>query len=190
MKKIFSVIGNLKFTKKKSDSKTIKLKPQSTLEKTVRISEEFEINVKGIPTDLTPIEQKQMFMSLLKNGLNLSKDKEYQKGDNVFCGKATLNIKDKRYHLEYSISAMKVLQALSVYKEAFDYVNQGAESGKFDLELAEMAADFLKESAWKEVLEMTKPSQKSFVTARPIEISKQISAEKPTGEKEGKNGNE
>lgn len=190
MKKVFSVIGKLFSRKKKSDSKIVEPKVVNTTEKTVRLTDEFEINVKGIPANLTPVEQKQIFISLLKNGLNLSKEQAYQKGDNIFHGRASLNIKEKIYHLEYSISAMKVLQALSVYKEAFDYVNQGAESGKFDPELAEMAADFLKESAWQEVLGMPKPNQKSFANAKPVEQSKQISADEPTTEKEGKNVNE
>jgi len=147
---------------------------------------EFEITVKGIPSNLTPIKQKQIFTSLLKNGLNLSKEKTYQKGDNVFRGKASLNIKDKIYHLEYSISAMKVLQALSIYKEAFDYVNEGAESGNFDPELAEMAADFLKESAWQEVQGMSK-SNKKITASKSVENNKRISADKSVVQKEGKN---
>ncbi|RMG34664.1 MAG: hypothetical protein D6732_10375 [Methanobacteriota archaeon] len=190
MKKFFSAIGKLFSRKRKSDSKIIEPQAASTIEKTVRLTDEFEINVKGIPTNLTPVEQKQIFISLLRNGLNLSKERAYQKGDNVFRGNASLNIKDKIYHLEYSISAMKVLQALSVYKEAFEYVNQGADSGKFDLELAEMAADFLKESAWQEILGMPKPNQKGFSNTIPAENSKQISADKSITEKERENGNE
>lgn len=190
MKIVFSIIGKLFSRKEKKDSIIIESKAPITEEKTIRLTDEFEINVKGIPTNLTEVEQKQIFISLLKNGLDLSKEKEYKKGDNVFHGRASLNIKDKVYYLEYSISAMKVLHALSVYKEAFDYVNQGAESGKFDPELAEMAADFLKESAWQEVLGMPKPNQKSFANARFVENSKQISVGKPSAEKEGKNVNE
>jgi len=187
MKKLFSAISKFAF-QKKSDSKIIQPNIESTTERTVRISEEFEINVRGIPTNLTSIEQKRIFISLLKNGLNLSKDKKYQKGDNVFRGKASLNIKNKIYHLDYSISAMKVLQALSVYKEAFDYVNQGAENGKFDPQLAEMAADFLKASAWQEILGLDNPNQKDFTSVKPIELSKQLSTQNPN-EEEGKHDN-
>jgi hypothetical protein len=189
MKKIFSTLVKLINPKKKSVSAHPNSDVQKTTERTVRISDEFEINVKGIPADLTTTEQKQLFASLLKSGLNLSQDRMYQKGDNIFRGKASLNIKDKVHKIEYSISAMKVLQALSVYKEAFDYVNQGAEDGKFDPQMAEMAADFLKESAWQEILKLPKPNQKSFTTVDPVETGKQISTQKHI-EEEGKHGNE
>lgn len=184
MKKLFSTLSKIIHPKKENDSTQ-----QNTTEKTIRISDEFEINVKGVPADLTAAEQKQVFVSLLKSGLNLSQEKVYQKGDNIFRGKASLNIKDKVHKIEYSISALKVLQALSVYKEAFDYVNQGAENGKFDPQMAEMAADFLKESAWQEILKLPKPNNKSITTVDPLRTSKQISTQKHI-EEEGNHGNE
>ena len=162
MKTILSTISKLFFWKKQSNSKTAKSEIVNTSEKTVRLTDEFEMNVKGVPTNLTPTEQRMIFMSLLKNGLKLSEEKKYKKGDTIFHGRVLLNIKDGLYHLEYSINAVKLLHALSVYKEAFDYVNEGAVSGVFDPELAEMASDFLKESAWQEILKVSKQNQMDF----------------------------
>ena len=189
MKNFLSNVSQLIPRKKKSDSKVEPPNVRITTDKTLSVSEEFEINVKGIPTDLTPVEQKQILISLLRNGLSFSKDKEYQKGDNIYHGRASLNIKDKIYNLEYSITAMRALQALLVYKEAFDYVSQGAESGRFDPELADMAADFLKELAWKEVGGTPESSQPSITGIKSAEHSNQISSGKHASEKEGASGN-
>lgn len=172
MKKTDSLFSRL-FHKKKSDKPKVETPNiQNGVEKTVRISDEFQISVKGLPKDLTETEQKQIFTSLLKNGLNLSKDRAYRKGDDVFHGKAIVNMKNKAHQIEYSISAMKVLQALAVYKEAFDIVNQGAESGKFDPELAEAAADFFKESAKQEVFGYSRAKRKIITDVRPTETNK------------------
>lgn len=163
-----------KSSKKQEDTKaTVNLSDTPKLtERTVRISDDFEMNVKGLPNNLSEEEQKQVFNSLLKNGLNLSKNKSYKKGDDVFRGKAILNLKDRAYQIEYSISAMKVLQALAVYKEAFDYVNKGAENGTFDSDLAEAAADYFKESARHEVLGYSSRNRKTTTEVKPVEINK------------------
>ena len=187
MKKTLSLFSKLLHKKKDNKLKIETPNIQKGIEKTVRISDEFEINVKGLPNNLTEEEQKKVFISLLKNGLNLSKDKAYQKGDSVFRGKAILNIKDKVYQIEYSIGAMKVLQALAVYKEAFDYVNQGAESGQFDPELAEVAADFFKESARQEVFGYSSAKRKTTIEVKPAEIN-ELPANQNSNQEERRHG--
>lgn len=157
------------------------------IQKTIRLSDEFEVKVTGLPSSLSKEEQEQIFTSLLKNGLNLSKNKPYQKGEDVFHGKAVLNLKDKAYQIEYSISTLKVLQALAVYKEAYDYVNQGAATGRFDQDLAEAAADYFRESAKQEVLGYSNQKRKIVTKVEAVDL-KELPANQNPKQEERKDG--
>lgn len=117
----------------------------------VKMSESMQMTVKGLPPDLSPDKRAKVLNSLARNALLHLPERTYQEGETIYEGRAQLNILNKVYDVEFSVDATRVLTALAIYKEAFDEVNAGAAIGVYDEELAELTADYIKESAWREV---------------------------------------
>lgn len=118
---------------------------------TVKLSEDMQMTVRGLPPNLSPDQRTKVLASLVRNALLRLPERTYQEGENIYEGKAQLSVLDKVHDVEFSIDATRVLTALAVYKEAFDEINAGAATGIYDKELAELTADFIRESAWREV---------------------------------------
>jgi hypothetical protein len=118
---------------------------------TVKMSESMQMTVKGLPPSLSPDQRAKVLNSLARNALLHLPERTYQGGETIYEGRAQLNILNKIYNVEFSIDATRVLTALAIYKEAFDEINAGAATGVYDEELAELTADYIKESAWREV---------------------------------------
>lgn len=117
----------------------------------IKLSEDMQLRIEGLPPNLSREHRIKVLGSLVRNALEVAPERGYAKGERIHNGKARLRVIDRVYDVEFSIEATRVLTALAIYKEAFDAINAGAAAGIYDRELAEMTAEFVKESAWREV---------------------------------------
>lgn len=127
-------------------------KPPILASETIRLSDDIQLTVKGLPSKL-PLEKRNAILeSLVRNTLSRLPQRGYKKGENIHQGQARLKLNEQVYEIIFSLDAIRVLTALQIYQEAFDVINEGAKEGIYDLELAGLAADSIKQSAWDEVL--------------------------------------
>ncbi|NEP86479.1 MAG: hypothetical protein F6K18_06370 [Okeania sp. SIO2C2] len=117
----------------------------------INVSDDVQLTVKGLPSDLPKEKRKAVLESLIRNTLSRLPQRGYNKGENIYQGKAKLNFDNELYDVFFSLDAIRVITALEIYKEAFDAINAGAREGVYDSDLAELAANHIKQSAWKEV---------------------------------------
>jgi hypothetical protein len=118
---------------------------------TIKLSDDIQLTVKGLPSKLPPEKRNAILKSLVRNTLSRLPQREYKKGENIHRGKVRLKLNEQIYDILFSLDAIRVLTALQIYQEAFDVINEGAKEGIYDLELAGLAADSLKQLAWDEV---------------------------------------
>jgi plasmid maintenance system killer protein len=125
----------------------------------IKLSDDIQLTVKGLPSELPPEKRNAILESLVRNTLSRLPQRGYEKGENIYRGQASLKLNEQTYDIIFSLDAIRVLTALQIYKEAFDVINEGAKEGTYDLELAELAADYIKQSAWDEVQSAIHPNQ-------------------------------
>jgi len=149
--------GNKKFPPAES-SQILKEEGNQTTEQptvmaseTIKLSDDIQLTVKGLPSELPPEKRNDILESLVRNTLSCLPQRGYEKGENIHRGQASLKLNEQIYDIIFSLDAIRVLTALQIYQEAFDVINEGAKEGIYDLELAGLAADSLKQSAWDEV---------------------------------------
>jgi hypothetical protein len=149
--------GNKKFTPaessriQKEEGNQTTEQPTVMASETIKLSDDIQLTVKGLPSELPPEKRNGILESLVRNTLSRLPQRGYEKGENIYRGQASLKLNEQKYDIIYSLDAIRVLTALKVYKQAFDVINEGAKEGIYDLELAELAADYIKQSAWDEV---------------------------------------
>jgi hypothetical protein len=117
----------------------------------ITLSDDIQLTVKGLPSELPHEQRNSILESLVRNTLSCLPQRGYKKGENIYQGQASLKLNEQIYDIIFSLDAIRVLTALQIYQEAFDVINEGAKEGIYDLELAGLAADSLKQSAWDEV---------------------------------------
>lgn len=149
--------GNKKFTPVES-SRILKEEGNQTTEQptvmaseTIKLSDDIQLTVKGLPSELPPEKRTEILESLVRNTLSRLPQRGYEKGENIYRGQASLKLNEQKYDIIFSLDAIRILTALQIYKQAFDVINEGSKEGIYDLELAELAADYIKQSAWDEV---------------------------------------
>ena len=118
---------------------------------TIKISEDLQLTVKGLPPDLSTEYRSRVLAGLVSNALSRLPERAYEKGETIYAGRAKLIVLNKLHEVEFSIDAIRVMTALAIYKQAFDKINTGAATGLYDKELAELTADYVKGAAWDEV---------------------------------------
>ncbi|NET45489.1 hypothetical protein [Okeania sp. SIO2B3] len=126
----------------------------------IKVSDDVQLTVKGLPSDLPKEKRKAVLESLIRNTLSRLPQRGYNKGENIYQGQAKLNFNNELYEVFFSLDAIRVITALEIYKEAFDAINAGAREGVYDSELAELAANHIKQSAWNEVQSVTDLNQR------------------------------
>lgn len=119
--------------------------------KTFKISDELQISVQGFPAMLSQREKNTILTSLVHNTLKSLPDRSYQEGENIYQGHAKLKIENKIHEITYSLDAIRVLTALTIYKEAFDLIKKRAMHGVYDQELSDLTGNYLKQEAWQEI---------------------------------------
>jgi len=118
---------------------------------TLKISEDLQVTIKGLPPDLATKQRGKVIARLVKNILSRLPDRAYDPGETMYEGTAQLQLLDEVHEVKFSIEAIRVMTALAIYKNAFDKINTGAATGLYDKELAELTADHIKDAAWGEV---------------------------------------
>jgi len=117
----------------------------------IKLSDDVQLTVKGLPSDLPRDKRKAVLESLIRNTLSRLPQRGYDRGENIYQGQAKLKLNEKAYNVFFSLDAIRVITALQIYKGAFDAINAGAKEGVYDPELAEIAANHIKQYAWDEV---------------------------------------
>ncbi|MDB9518498.1 hypothetical protein PN466_16255 [Roseofilum reptotaenium CS-1145] len=123
----------------------------------IPVSDEIQLTVKGLPSELSEEERQSVFESLVRNTLLRVTKQSYQAGEKIHQGKFSLKVKGIAYEIMFSLDAIQAIAALQIYKDAFEKIKQGAKEGIYDLDLAESAAQYIKESAWDEVRDLIYP---------------------------------
>lgn len=123
----------------------------------IPVSDEIQLTVKGLPSELNEEERQAIFESLVRNTLLRVSKQSYQAGEKIHQGKVKLKVKGIPYEIMFSLDAIRTIAALQIYKDAFEKIKKGAKEGIYDLDLAESAAQYIKESAWDEVKDLIKP---------------------------------
>ncbi len=157
--------GNKKFTPPESSQMVKEEGDQKTEQPTVmpseiiKLSDDIQLTIKGLPSELPHEQRNAILESLVRNTLSSLPQRGYKKGENIYQGQASLKLNEQMYDIIFSLDAIRVLTALRIYKEAFDAINQGAKDGIYDLELADLAAESIKQSAWDEIQLAIHPNQ-------------------------------
>lgn len=120
----------------------------------IPVSDEIKLTVKGLPSELSEEERQAIFESLVRNTLLRVTKQSYRAGEKIHQGKVKLKVKGIPYEIMFSLDAIRTIAALQIYKDAFEKIKQGAKEGVYDLDLAESAAQYIKESAWDEVRDL------------------------------------
>lgn len=123
----------------------------------IPVSDEIQLTVKGLPSELNEEERQAIFESLVRNTLLRVTKQSYQAGEQIHQGKVKLKVQGIAYEIMFSLDAIQAIAALQIYKDAFEKIKQGAKKGIYDLDLAESAAQYIKESAWDEVRDLIYP---------------------------------
>lgn len=137
----------------------------------LRVSDTLQLTVVNVPTSITDEQRNRILLSLLRNTLASLPDRSYKRGERLYEGTARLRVGDEVHEVLYSLDAIRAITALRVYKQAFDVVKLGAETGRFDEELAELTAEYFKQSAWKELLLAQKGWKMRSVKPNFLELS-------------------
>jgi hypothetical protein len=124
----------------------------NTAKQVVQIGDDLEMQVRGFPADLSIEHKKAIIFHLTRRALLGAQEQEFRPGDEIYQGEASIRAEGETYRLEFSLNTLRALTALTVYKSAFDIVSKGALGGVYDYELAEATAEFLKQSAWQEMI--------------------------------------
>lgn len=143
---------------KEKDNQTTE-QPTVIASETITFSDDVQLTVKGLPSELPPEKRNAILESLVRNTLSRLPQRGYKKGENIYQGQASLKLNEQMYDIIFSLDAIRVLTALRIYQEAFDAINEGAKEGFYDLELADLAAESIKQSAWNEVQSVIHPNQ-------------------------------
>ncbi|WP_249104784.1 hypothetical protein [Argonema galeatum] len=146
-------------------------------EEVIKVSDDIQLTVRGIPSDLEPEKRKAIFESLIRNTISRLPERAYNPGENIYQGKASLRINDEMCDIVYSLDAIRVLTALKVYKDAFDLINSGAREGIYDPDLAKLTADYIKQSAWEEVQSVKKHNHNSALIIQQIDENMEVAIE-------------
>lgn len=140
-----------KFPKNSSKGNQKTEQPAVMASETIKLSDDMQLTVQGLPSELPPEKRNMILENLVQNTLSHLPQRGYKQGENIHRGQARLKLNEQIYDIIFSLDAIRVLTALQIYQEAFDVINEGAKEGIYDLELAGLAADSLKQSAWDEV---------------------------------------
>ncbi|TAG88899.1 MAG: hypothetical protein EAZ09_01540 [Oscillatoriales cyanobacterium] len=132
----------------------------------IKLSDDIQLTVKGLPSELPHEQRNAILESLVRNTLSCLPQRGYNKGENIYQGQASLKLNEQMYDIIFSLDAIRVLTALRIYKKAFDTINEGAKEGIYDAELADLAAESIKQSAWDEV-------QSAIHTNQPHKVENQ-----------------
>ena len=155
---------------KSSKPEQLSESPVPTTEQVFQIGDDLEMRVMGFPAELTIDQQQSVVYYLMREALASSEDREFMHGDNVYQGRASIRIGEEIYGFDFSLSALRAMTALAVYKKAFDVVGAGMRNGAYDYELAEATAGFIKESAWREMVKLGAQVRPNLITSPSIKI--------------------
>lgn len=150
-------VGSGQMVKEENNQKTEQ--PTVVTSEIITLSDDIQLTVKGLPSELPHEQRNAILESLVRNTLSSLPQRGYKKGENIYQGQASLKLNEQMYDIIFSLDAIRVLTALRIYKEAFDAINQGAKDGIYDLELADLAAESIKQSAWDEIQLAIHPNQ-------------------------------
>ncbi|MFB2972615.1 hypothetical protein ACE1CD_26955 [Aerosakkonema sp. BLCC-F183] len=151
--------------------------PDDIEDEVIKVADDIQLTVRGIPSDLAPEKRKAIFESLIRNTMSRLPERAYNPGENIYQGKARLRINDEMCDIVYSIDALRVLTALKIYKDAFDHINAGAREGIYDRDLAELTADYIKQSAWEEVESVKGHNQHSTLIVQQVDENTEVAIE-------------
>ena len=118
----------------------------------LKVSDALQLTTQGIPSNLSRKHREVILLSLLRNTLSHLPERPYTRGERLYQGEAHLHINGDVCKIVYTLDAIRAITALDVYKQAFDIVTKGASAEIFDTELAELTADYFRQSAWQELL--------------------------------------
>ncbi len=111
----------------------------------------IKLTVVGLPNGITTKDRRAILEKILQIAVKRVSKVDFDKGQRLDYGKGKINFLDTFYEIEFTLDALRKISAMEIYKQAFDIVNEGSRTGAYDEELAQTAADFFRDEAWKEV---------------------------------------
>lgn len=117
-----------------------------------QLSQSVKLTVNGLPPSLSSDKVSRIYAVMLKSLLSQRAQKDlYRQGEQIYQGRGKVRIGSDVREFSFVLEATRVITALEVYKNAYDFINLKMLEGEYDEELAELAAEFIKRSAWNEM---------------------------------------